>query len=399
MVNALTALNPEAFSRTLMPILKRTSVAMRVGTTRFESDMKVGDTFNRQFTDNSYVADYVKSTDAVIVSHTATNEQLSVDQSKIVTFNLDKVDRIQNLPDFAAFKANESAHRLTQDVDQKWLEQVTNADLDVDDGDIGGTSGNPISLSTSNTYETFSTVFAELGQNSVERDSPWFAVVDHKIASLIAQSNVANGFKNSDDALTNGFRGDFAGLDIFVSENLKASASLAIATNLTADDTIVINGVTMTAKAVPSVAGEFDIAASAALTVDNIVALINNSDNNLPSAGSATTYFEFTQADRAKIDNTRVVATDNTTAIGLTGAGRMTLAETLTDATDGFGSQTLLSFCGKMGTTDIVMQSGPTIEQRLEPKNLSTNFLAHILYGVKMFDEGKKRSLELNIAV
>lgn len=391
MANSLTALNPEVYARQIMPILKRESVAMKIATTRFEPMLAVGDTFNKQYVNDSTVSDYTKYTDLTMQDNTATNEYGSIDQSRAVIFNIDVVDKRQNLPSFVEFKSKEAAYRLRNDIDQKFLQEVANADLDVDDGDIGGTAGNPIVLSASNAFETMTQTFADLGRNEVESDAPWYCCVDYKMAAVLAQSFAANGFRIADNTLVNGYTGNAAGLNIYLSENLYSTVNLGIATNVSEGDTVVFNGVTFTFNATPSGAGSVDLGSDAATSVDNLVAAINDSGT------AGTTYIQLSTANRRKLANQRVVAADNTTYLTITSAGRMTLSETLSAAADGFGAQTLQCLYGKQGVIDLVVQEQPNVEERKPALNLSTNYIAHTLYGVKSFQEGTLRSGNLKI--
>ena len=275
-------------------------------------------------------------------------------------------------------------------MDGKCLAEVTNATYDIDDGDIGGTAGSPIILTQSNVVNTFSTAIAELRNNDVA--GGLFAVIDPYAASIVEQAAIANGFSVADSAFKNGYAGNYLGCQIFVSNNVRHSVSLGMATEPTADDTLVINGVTFTFKAAPSAAGEIDLSGTAATTVDDVVAAINGT-----GTPSATSYIALSAADRATLSNARVVATDNTTAIGITASGRMTVSETLTDASDGFGVQTAHMLAGLKGNIDMVIQKEVRTTTRQEPKQLTTNYLTHALYGVKTYSECKKRLCEINL--
>ena len=121
---------------------------------------------------------------------------------------------------------------------------------------------------------------------------------------------------------------------LYVSTNLTATASLALATNPTEADTVTINGVVFTFNATPSGAGSVDIGANAAASVDNLVAAING------GAGAGTTYIALSASDRAKLEG--ITATDNTTAIGLESKrGYKVLSSSLTAAGDKWGAVTI----------------------------------------------------------
>ena len=62
---------------------------------------------------------------------------------------------------------------------------------------------------------------------------------------------------------------------MYSTNNLAGSASLNMATNPTAGDTVTIQGVVFTYRAAPALAGEVDIGVDAAASLANLVALIN----------------------------------------------------------------------------------------------------------------------------
>ena len=392
MTNDLTAFTPEYWSRRTQILLRKMLVGRKIASFEERPTLRNGDVVHRPYHNDPYVVDYTKGTDITIQDIDTTDEYLTVNQSKVVPVYVDEVDRIQNKYDTANKLIDRSAHMLGRDIDSAVLAQVTNAVLDIDAGDVGGSAGSPITLSTSNAVNTFSSAYAELASNNVESDKSWFLVVDPKMANIITQTYISSGFQTADLSLRNGFLGDWLGFQLYQSNSLKSSASVGIATNPTANDTVSINGVTFKFVASPSAAGDVDIGANAAGSVDNLVAAING------GTGAGTAYIALSQADRAKLKNNQVVATDNTTSIAVTAAGRMILAETFTDGTDAWGTQTVYSIAGKTGSIDLVVQSEPKLHIKDEPKKLGKNYFSHTLYGVKTFNEGTERICEINIA-
>jgi len=392
MTNDLSKFTPEYWSRRTQVLLRKMLVGRKIANTEEQSLLRDGDVVHRPYSSDPYVVDYTKGTAIDIQDIDTTDEFLTVNQSKVVPVYVDDDDVKQNKYNTANQLIDRSAHMLARDIDSAVLAQVTNASLDIDDGDIGGTSGASISLTTSNVSNVFGTVMAELATNNVERDRPWYLVIDPVMTNTIMQSFVNNGFNTADATLKNGFLGELFGFQIFISNSLKSTVSLGMATNPSEGDTVVINGVTFTFNATPSGAGSVDIGANAAASVDNLVAAINDSGT------AGTTYIQLSNANRAKLSNNQVVATDATTSITLTAAGRMTLSETLTAAGDVFGTQTVLAMAGRMGAVDLVMQIEPTVNIKDVQDKLGKNYLTHSLYGVKTFNEGAERMCEINIA-
>ena len=93
---------------------------------------------------------------------------------------------------------------------------------------------------------------------------------------------VTNGFVMADESIRRGLQGKLVNMPLYTSSSLIAEGSLTPADNFSADETVTINGVTFTFKAVPSAAGEVDIGASTAVSIDNLVAAVNNSAGYAP---------------------------------------------------------------------------------------------------------------------
>lgn len=398
MANDVTGFQVQAYDRRVQMLLERMLVGMKIASTELRGELVKSTSVKRPRHGDFYVDDYIKYTDVEMQDVDTSQETLTIDQSKMVAFRMDEVDARQSDFNVVAKFSQRSAYRLRNEIDAKLLDEIVNAQYTYDDSDLNnGASGDPIALSKTNVLDTFSDAFAKLRGGDV--DERLFAVVDFTHAARIEQAAVANGFNIADNTFKNGYSGSFVGGDIFVSNNLRASASLGIATNPTADDTFSIAGVTWTFKATPSAAGEIDIAGSAALTVDNIVAAINNANGYAAGAGSATAYFEVSAANRKILKNKRVVAADGTTTVDITCSGRTTLAETLTAAADVWGDQTVNSMVGVKGAIDMVMQKNVSTSVRQEPKQLVDNYLTHTLYGIKTYTEGAEKLLNLKLKV
>jgi len=188
MANDLTAFSPEYWSRRMQALLSRTMVARMVANFEEQVGLRDGDVVNRPYHSDFNANTYTKGSSVTIQDVSTTNEYISIDQTKEVSFYIDEIDKIQNKYDTANALISRAAYVLKNDMDGDFFDEVANANLDIDDGDIGGTSGSSIDLSSSNVVKTFTTCKAELYNNSVEDDRPWYAVIDPKTAAVIEQS-------------------------------------------------------------------------------------------------------------------------------------------------------------------------------------------------------------------
>lgn len=394
---SLSNLIKEMWSGRVQRVRRKHLVTKRIISMEEKTTLKFGAKVHRPKIDFSgvRVRDITRYSDRTVDTISDTDEYLTIDQQKGLTFPMHQWDELQagNYKPLAKY-GKEVAHKLDKWVDADILNVGRAAAFyNFDDGDIAGTDGNPITLSTSNIFKVLTGVYAVIKNNDVEDENDFFGVVDPFFLAILSQTMMGKDLMN-EEVIKNGYRGRVSKFEMLESSNLPATFSLAIATNPTADDTVVINGVTFKFVASPTDPGDVDIGASAAASVDNLVAAVNG------AAGAGTTYIELSAANRDKMD--KITATDNTTSIGFVavGTGRPTLSETLTAGADGFTATSKVLHClfGKKGSIDVVMQQGVDITFTQEPKQKTKNALIDALYGRKVFDEGVQQLVDVQIA-
>ena len=188
-------------------------------------------------------------------------------------------------------------------------------------------------------------LFPKLAYRNQQNNMNLVFVADTYTLGRIAQYLGGKETEYSISFLENGIaKGrNFGGAQVYCSEKLTAEAVLALATNPTAGDTIVINGVTITFVATlssASGAGEVHIASTVDITRANLVEFLND-----PTASEAeatdTGYSSLSSADQITWFNmfdSGVVATNdntaNTATLVVRGSGRLILTETLTAGGD-----------------------------------------------------------------
>ena len=399
MANSMDAFKPEYWSARLQRLLSKQLVARRITSFEEQGRLTNGDVVNRPYMGDFHTNDYTKGTDAVVQDLAGGNEYLTVATTKEITFYYDNIDQIQDAYPIVNKHQNRAAYALANEIDGDILDEIVNATTYLDDGGIGGTAGTSITPSVSNVAKIFSRAKAKMRNNYVEAGTPWSAVVDPDMASTIEQSGLANGFNVADAVFKNGYAGDFMGWNILVSDNLRNAISLGLATNPTDGDTIVLAGVTFTFVAtLGTTAGNVHIASTAAKTVTNFVTALNALGTSITSATDAG-YVAISDANVNILSQRRMVATDNTTAIGFTSSGGLVVSETLTNATDVFGDQTTHHYFCQNGATDMVIQQEVTSQMNKAPLKTGYYFLNYDLYGKKTFIEGTKRMLDVRTIV
>lgn len=380
-------LSPQLWSARVQRLLKNTLVAGAICNTEERATLTYGYRTHRPYTGDVYAVTYSKGVAPTFQDMEATDEYLDVDQAKIIPMYLDDIDKIQNKYQTLDIYSQRMAYQMRNQIDQKVLSEVSNALL-------GNTTA--ISLDTTNAFATFSNAKADLFNNGVEDTRPWYAVVDGDTISTIEQVLGFNGFKVSDDALVNGYGmgvyvGDWQGLRMFKSQNLKTTWDIVWSADPAAGSTFVLNGVTFTfVAALTGVAGQVHLNGAIDTTMASLVAAING------AAGAGSTYVALSNANRAKLGSQSVVASyvAGTNTLTITAAGKQTL--TGTQATGVLGTQTMQAIIGQMGAIDLVMQQDVETEiLRVTDGRKGYNITTFDLYGTKMFREGAQRTYKL----
>ena len=384
-------LSPALWSARVQKLLENSLVGPAICNTEERAGLKFGYRTHRPYTGDVYAVTYTKGVAPTFQDMQATDEYLDVDQAKIIPMYLDDIDEIQNKYKTLDIYSQRMVYQMRNQIDQNIFSLVQNALL-----------GNSVAftLDTANVFPKFSNAKADLFNNGVEDTMPWYSVVDADTISLIEQVRGFNGFKVSDDTLINGYGlgnyvGDWMGLKMFKSQNLQTSVDIVWTNDPLTTETLIINGVTFTAKAaLAGVAGEFLIDGGSNVDVTigtNLVAAINNS-----AVGSI--YVQLTQANRAKLASQGITASyvAGTNTLTITGFGKMTITGTYTNGT--LGSQTMKMPVGQMGAIDLVIQKDVSVEiLRVTDGRRGYNITVFDLYGAKMFREGAQRTYAMTV--
>jgi len=392
MANDVTHFTEEFWTKSIQAELRKTLVARAIASFKEQALLTHWDKINAPYANETDFSanDYIRWVETAEQEITSENEYLTVDTSKEIRFYFDNLDKIQNSYDVVANRTSLVAQILKQEIDGKFFEEIDNANMYIDDGSIWGTSWNPITLTVDNVVKTFSTAKATMYNNNVSNYKPLIAVITNDVASIIEQWAVAKWFNIADATYRNGFVWDFMGYKIYISNNLEHKVNLVSSSNYSANETVVINWVTFTFKAAPSVAWEVDLWSNEAASMANLVAAING------WAWAGSDYIELSTADRNKLKNSRVVAsTDGVHTISLVGSWKMILSETASSAA--FGDQISHMYTWLKGSTSLVIQQDVTVQKNKSEKRTGYSFLAVDLYGMKTFKEGRETLLDMRI--
>lgn len=386
MANNLDAFSPEYWSARTQRLLKKKLIAREIASMEEQATLRDGDMVHRPYYSDVVVNNYTKGVDVTVQDVSATDEYLVVNKSKEATVYIDEIDVKQNKYDAANKYIDRMTYALKKDIDGTFLQEVLNAEYTMDDGDMWGTAGNPVTVSVANVFKLFTLTEAKMNANDIEDTKPWFFVITPDVKANIQQTNLVNGFQQADAALRGtlkgmGYLGTWGNFNIFVSNNV-AHSNLVTVSSLAAADTLTINGVTITFAAAPANAGECKPTAAA------LIGMING------VMGTAGDYVEFDAADRAKLLSVNASAIANGSDVEIVTAGSVTYSQSGVT----LGGEIAHCWAGQYGCTDMVIQKDVAVQKNKEPKKTGYNYLCWTLYGIKTFTEGAKRCIKVDVA-
>jgi len=379
MANSLTALNKEVWSDEMQLVREKMTVAMALANTELRAKLSDGDKAHKPYRSSLYAVSYTKATALTAQDVSATDEYLDVDQIKAVPIYLDDIDAIQNSYATRASFARDMQEDLSRQMDAAFLLESENATSSVDDGDIGGTDGDPISVSTSNVNSIFSAAGRKLNQLNVKPDMRYAVITPgmlEQIQLYLAGKDTAFG----DEVGANGLVGRRFGFEIYVSNNLPWEGIWTPADNPTDGDTITINGVVLTFKATPVLPGAIDIGGSTAATLDNIKTLLDD-----PTTTTATG-IALSQASVAALEG--IETTDGNTYVEFLLPGGGEIAVSGSETADLWSDEVVVCQFGRKGAVDMVVQAAPSLKVQDAELKLGVYLIAYDLYGIKTFADG-----------
>ncbi len=397
-----------AFSNTYQEIFQKVLTAMKIANTRLLSDLYYGKSVERVYIDISQanVEDITEYNDMTAQTVSDTSETLTVDQNKGIMFQLSEKELVQAGPlNPGEFIGMELAKKVAIYVDADVLYQTTQALYAFDNGDLTTTSstGTPITLNSTTVPQMVMRLPAKLRNKNNQVIN-----AGSNLAFVIDSYGIADMFqyllgKNADfvNALfQNGYVNEqVAGAKVYVSENLTGEAVLYTPQTPTDGDTVSIGGVTFTFNTtLTTTPGSVLISGSADAARANLTALVN-------TPGTTTTYgTALAAADVTTLTKTlRLTATNSNSADTMTivgkGSGRLALAGTLTNTNNTWSKNFIHAYFGKEGAIDVVVQKDVKADMRPEPKQPTTNIISRVLYGIKTFNDGKQKFLDVKISV
>ncbi len=357
-----------------------------------QKTLEYGLEVDRPYRSALYVENYTKGTAANAQDLTATSDKLTVNKSKTILMYVDTIDKLQNKWDAVTQWGTDAGKKCDINIDAEYLYEVVNANLDVDDGDVGGTDGSPLTLSTSNISTVVSKINRKLDEQNVPRQGRFWNISPQMFEVLwayIAGKESLLGDKTGEG----GGVGKYGGLELYMTNNLTASAVWTPVDNPTDEATITIDGVVFTFQSViGAVAGNVLQTTNLETTLTNLAHLINN------PASTTANHVAFSGADLRTVQEMVAVATATYITVYHKGKSYMTVATS--EALDLWSKATQHSLAGAKGAIDMVIQRQPKtdIASTVSAGKAGTNVMILDVFGVQTFNQGKNEIVNVKIA-
>lgn len=386
--------------------------------TRLEAGLTKGQTVNRSYASDVQVndmgADGSYSTQAI----TDTQESLTINKEKEASIYIKKLDELQAHLPLKQKYGRKLANALVNQIDGDVLVAMyLGAGTSLDDGSFGGTSGNGFTATASNIATVFTSAMQKLRlknviynkrfQGGVKLEVPEgmpSAAISPEILSYIELYLGGKDTLLGDKVSTNGYTGYFMGFETFNSNALPWTGTLAMATNPTDGDTIVINGVTITFKATlttTTLAAEVHIASTVDITRANLVEFLNTAGTDSEAEATDTGYSSVSVANRRLLKNMTWTNDNNanTATVVASGWGTVVVSETFTDATDTWTStkQQLHILFALSKSCSLVVQKDPSMEENPVSGKIGRDYIAWTVYGIKVFVDQAPQIVQLSV--
>ena len=264
----------EFFDNTYEEIFQKVLVSKPIMNTRFEKTLRFGESVERVAYDISgvRVRTTVRGSASTIDAVTDSSALITIDQEKEAVFHISDGEMTQAGPlNPGSVIGGKVAHKVATYVDADAFSEVVNAFTTFDTGDLttGASTGVPIALSATTVPQMFTRMPAKLRANNQTLMNLAF-VSDSYAVSDIEQYLLSKEIDVVSSIFANGYAGKAGKAEVYVSENLTGVTTLGIATQPTANDTVVINGLTFTFVASPSAEGDIDLGGDVDATRANL---------------------------------------------------------------------------------------------------------------------------------
>lgn len=391
MANSLTAASPTYWSGAMQDKFYKEVVFPSIASFTEQSLLKTdGRIVEKPYRSALVAENYTKGTAATAQDLTATSDQLTLDQFWDILMYVDAIDKIQNKYDAVKAWGEEMGARFAQVLDADVLYEAINANNTVDASDIGGTSGEGITVNTTNPINIIAEINEYLNSKNIPQSEKFFAmdsIFYSKLWMFLAGRESQFGDKTGET----GNVGSYGGMQLYMSNNMTGEARWTPADNPSDEATIVIEGITFTFQSViGTTAGNILQTTNLATTIDNLVALINAG-----GVGDEVNYVSLSTANKRAVS--KWLAVDGTTYVIVRVKGTSKLTCTSSESADTWDAKWCYSnlLAGRKKSIDVAIQTGQLgmarnpfdveMASTVSAGKKGTNVMGLMVYGKKTF--------------
>ena len=187
------------------------------------------------------VGDYVPGVDMAVSNVSSSHITIPLNQSKYINDYLDDVDEASAAQSALPQLLNTLTNNMATTVDKYALQQLWDGAATTDAGALGVT-GAPIAIDESNIDDYLTTIDRLLTEADAP-DANRFVVITPKMLQALTLNNIYIAATSDEMARTRGYRGMYANLEVYVSNNLKEGAFTGANHSLAVDEIGVVGGV------------------------------------------------------------------------------------------------------------------------------------------------------------
>lgn len=337
---------------------------------------------------------YTPYSDITFNRKTASKQTLEVNTYRYSADEVDVTDKNQTRYPLTEDCAVNQMRVLNNKIEQLVMSKISGAF-----NTIQGTGATTLTIDVSNILDVFEEADTKLGAI----DAPFenrIAVFGPHVIATIRKAKQQRESILGDKILENGIVGPFSGYTIIQSNNLPYTATLTMATQPTALDTVTVAGVTF----------QF-VTALVDVTSTSYIAVLNGSDVAAAranfkkalegdTASAGTNWAEATGSvaihNRFTLNEKRSLSITSAEAMVLTGYGDIVVSEGLTNAGNVWSAQEQTAVMGNKGIIDLVLQI-QEIESTKKEKGFAYLIKSMIGVGAYMFDDGARVAIKVRV--
>ncbi len=389
---------------------------------QFTAGLQKGDTVKRRYRTNPIFANDLGSDGSYTVQNYVEGEEsFTISKQKEATVRIVKPTVLHTDLDVTKSYGVQLSNAIFQEIDGDTLNAIrAGAGNTIDDGSLGGTSGNGATISIANVANLPVLAMEKfMGTNVVYSNNMKFGklpyedyggmltwIVPPQVWTVIQLYMMARNTPQGDTAVTNGYVGQLGQFNVFVSNNLPFTARLTLGANPSDGDTMTIKGVTFRFKSATAANGDIQIGATAADTADNIVTALNALTTNVTNVYDAWVDGTDTVSEGGfTIDKSDALhglsATDGTTYVDILikGAGKVTLSSSFTSASNLFtaAKQVVHSIFTVAKNVSLAVRKDPEIYENFVSGAVAKDYTMWTVYDNKVFIDQARASIDLAV--